>query len=248
MPFYVGGRMGSTVQTAELDNDAVTVAKIKQGTSAQVLMSNATPDTAWTTIGGDATIGATGSLSVSDLTISSEAQGDVLYNNGSNWVRLAAGTSGQFLKTNGAAANPAWADGGGKEIKVNTATWTTNFTTTSTSFVDVTSGTVTVSGLDSGKTYDLIAVANVPKLDNTNNTGLCSMQMVVDSTNDSVIHAYNTNAGQGLFGACHGSKLGVTGSTSYSAKIQIKSNSGSYTSSTNSTTETCRITLVAIEQ
>tara|TARA_R110000868_G_scaffold8081_2_gene41804 strand:- start:29547 stop:30572 length:1026 start_codon:yes stop_codon:yes gene_type:complete len=37
------------------------------------------------------------------------AQGDVLYYNGTAWVRLAAGTSGQFLKTNGAAANPAWA-------------------------------------------------------------------------------------------------------------------------------------------
>jgi hypothetical protein len=37
------------------------------------------------------------------------AQGDVLYYNGTAWVRLSAGTSGQFLKTNGAAANPAWA-------------------------------------------------------------------------------------------------------------------------------------------
>lgn len=37
------------------------------------------------------------------------AQGDVLYYNGTAWVRLAAGTSGQFLKTNGAGANPAWA-------------------------------------------------------------------------------------------------------------------------------------------
>lgn len=45
---------------------------------------------------------------VTDLTITSEAQGDILYFNGTNWVRLAAGTSGQFLKTLGAAANPAW--------------------------------------------------------------------------------------------------------------------------------------------
>lgn len=37
------------------------------------------------------------------------AQGDVLYYNGTAWVRLVAGTSGQFLKTNGAGANPAWA-------------------------------------------------------------------------------------------------------------------------------------------
>jgi hypothetical protein len=37
------------------------------------------------------------------------AQGDVLYYNGTSWVRLGAGTSGQFLKTNGTGANPAWA-------------------------------------------------------------------------------------------------------------------------------------------
>ena len=39
------------------------------------------------------------------------AQGDVLYYNGTSWVRLGAGTSGQYLKTNGASANPAWANG-----------------------------------------------------------------------------------------------------------------------------------------
>jgi hypothetical protein len=43
------------------------------------------------------------------LTIASQAQGDVLYHNGTNWTRLAAGTSGNFLKTQGAGANPVWA-------------------------------------------------------------------------------------------------------------------------------------------
>lgn len=37
------------------------------------------------------------------------SQGDVIYYNGTAWVRLAAGTAGQFLKTLGAGANPAWA-------------------------------------------------------------------------------------------------------------------------------------------
>lgn len=36
------------------------------------------------------------------------SQGDILYYNGSSWVTLVAGTSGQVLKTNGAAANPSW--------------------------------------------------------------------------------------------------------------------------------------------
>lgn len=37
------------------------------------------------------------------------AQGDVLYFDGSNWVNLPASTSGFYLKTQGAGANPAWA-------------------------------------------------------------------------------------------------------------------------------------------
>jgi len=38
----------------------------------------------------------------------SDAQGDLLYYSGSAWARLPAGTSGQFLKTLGAGANPQW--------------------------------------------------------------------------------------------------------------------------------------------
>lgn len=38
----------------------------------------------------------------------SEAQGDILYYTGSAWALLPPGTSGQFLKTLGAGANPQW--------------------------------------------------------------------------------------------------------------------------------------------
>jgi hypothetical protein len=42
------------------------------------------------------------------LNISSTAQGDIYYNNGSAIARLGAGTSGQALITGGASANPSW--------------------------------------------------------------------------------------------------------------------------------------------
>lgn len=45
------------------------------------------------------------------LSITSQAQGDILYFNGTAWVRLAPGTSGQVLQTNGAGANPMWIAG-----------------------------------------------------------------------------------------------------------------------------------------
>lgn len=44
-----------------------------------------------------------------NLIYGGDAQGDILYNNGTNIQNLAAGTSGQFLKTQGAGANPVWA-------------------------------------------------------------------------------------------------------------------------------------------
>lgn len=37
-------------------------------------------------------------------------QGDVIYHNGTSWVRLGAGTSGQYLQTQGTGANPQWAN------------------------------------------------------------------------------------------------------------------------------------------
>lgn len=45
--------------------------------------------------------------------IGSAAQGDILYRGSSGWARLPAGTSGYFLKTLGAGANPAWDSAGG---------------------------------------------------------------------------------------------------------------------------------------
>lgn len=45
------------------------------------------------------------------VTVGSDAQGDIYYRSAAGvFTRLAPGTSGQFLKTQGAGANPAWAD------------------------------------------------------------------------------------------------------------------------------------------
>lgn len=45
---------------------------------------------------------------LADLAGITFAQGDILYYNGTNLVKLTAGVNGQFLKTQGAAANPTW--------------------------------------------------------------------------------------------------------------------------------------------
>jgi len=42
------------------------------------------------------------------IDLASAAQGDVLYHNGTSYVRLAPGTAGHHLQTGGAGANPSW--------------------------------------------------------------------------------------------------------------------------------------------
>ena len=48
--------------------------------------------------------------STAPVTIASPSQGEIIYYNGTSWVVLGVGTDGQILKSQGAAANPAWTD------------------------------------------------------------------------------------------------------------------------------------------
>ena len=63
-------------------------------------------------------------------------QGDIIYHNGTSLARLGAGTSGQFLKTQGTGANPVWADSSGGLLQFKQTLDTSNLTTTNTSFTD----------------------------------------------------------------------------------------------------------------
>ena len=69
-------------------------------------------------LSGDATIAATGALTIADnavdgtdISIASEAAGDVTYFNGTDWIRLAKGTAGQRLVMNTGATAPEWQSG-----------------------------------------------------------------------------------------------------------------------------------------
>ena len=51
---------------------------------------------------------ADNSIGGTKIALTNHAQGDIMYYDGSNWVRLGAGTAGQSLKTAGSGANPYW--------------------------------------------------------------------------------------------------------------------------------------------
>jgi hypothetical protein len=74
------------------------------------------------------------------------AQGDVLYYNGTSWVRLGAGTSGQFLQTNGASANPSWGTVSQKILQLqHTEISTQPSRSSGTTFSDITGLSFTIT-------------------------------------------------------------------------------------------------------
>jgi len=105
-------------------NDAVTNAKLANMTAstikARITASTGDPE--------DATL-----TQVLDL-VGSAAQGDILYRGASTWSRLAAGTSGHYLKTNGTGSDPAWAavsasGGGSTNVWIPASAWIPRTTT-----------------------------------------------------------------------------------------------------------------------
>jgi len=73
-------------------------------------------------------------------------QGDILYRDGSGLQRLAAGTSGQFLKTQGTGANPVWADNVAGLVQTVANNKTDDFSSSTTSsWIDITGVTLTIT-------------------------------------------------------------------------------------------------------
>lgn len=96
--------------------------------------------------GGTATnlVSNTPTLGTPTLTLGSDAQGDVFYRSAAGTLtRLAPGTSGQFLKTQGAAANPVWAN-------VGSDGWTDD---SSHTWVYASASTFTIAGVDLTTTF-----------------------------------------------------------------------------------------------
>lgn len=91
---------GATSITTTIANGAVTYAKIQNVSATSRVLGRKT-----------AGAGSTEELTFSEVLdfVGSAAQGDILYRGSTGWARLAAGTNGQYLQTQGAAANPQWA-------------------------------------------------------------------------------------------------------------------------------------------
>lgn len=125
---------GSVTNTEIATSAAIQHDKLAALSTGQLIVGNAGTPTA-ATVSGDATIAADGAVTIANdavtqakiaddavgsdqiadgavdgaaIAMGSDAQGDILYYDGTSYVRLGAGTSGQLLQSGGTGANPSW--------------------------------------------------------------------------------------------------------------------------------------------
>jgi len=101
---------------------AIAYSKLASLTSGNILVGNGSNVATSVTMSGDIAIDNAGATTVqnnsvdgTDIALGSDAQGDIMYYNGTDWVALPKGTAGQVLEMNAGATAPEWDtdDGGG---------------------------------------------------------------------------------------------------------------------------------------
>ena len=155
------------------------------GSANQVLQSNGTTES-WQT------------LSTADSVLTT--QGDILYQDASGLARLGQSTDGHVLTTKGAGANPVWAAAGGATANSVQATITSNFTTTSGTYVDITGLSITVPTITSGKAIIVMTL-------NTNRSTTGGTQYELQDDGVSIAHTekayeFTSSSGRPVITCC----------------------------------------------
>lgn len=140
---------GVTVVDADGNIDAPITPTLASG---KIYVGNASNVAAAVTMSGDATLSNAGVLTVTDLTLGSDAAGDMFYKTSATvTARLPKGTSNQMLHMNSGATAPEWVSPLAGLVETTTATATADGLTTGSitaltglkKFVTVTSSSAT---------------------------------------------------------------------------------------------------------
>ena len=159
------GQIASGVLTnAAVADNAITLAKMAHGTDGELITYDATGAPANVAVGTSGQVLTSGGAGVAptfqtsthtpddnSVTLAKMAHGTdgelITYDSSGAPATVGVGSSGQVLTSNGAGSAPTMQDsaGGGKVLQVVSVTKTDIFTTTSTSFVDITGFTASIT-------------------------------------------------------------------------------------------------------
>ena len=180
MVSIVGTDKLTTVGDLLVYNTVDSETRLPVGTNNKVVTANssATNGLEWQYVAGDS------------MRMGSDAQGDILYFDGTDYARLGYGTSGDVLTTGGSSANPAWAtpttgditgvtagtglSGGGTSgaVTLNVEASQTQITAIGTIATGVWNGTAVAAGYVGSGVGKLATAAEWTKTQNFNSTSL----------------------------------------------------------------------------
>lgn len=152
-----GTKVKTSAGTTVIDVDASGVPSVTANiqdslASGKIYVGSSAGVTSEVTVSGDATLSNTGALTVTDLTLGSDAAGDTFYKTSATvTARLAKGTANQMYHMNAGATAPEWVSPLAGLVESTTATATADGLTTGSitaltglkKFVAVTSGAAT---------------------------------------------------------------------------------------------------------
>ena len=146
--------------TWTIDNNAITTAKVNNGAITNDKLAGSIAGTKLSNGAVGSTQLADNSVTGSKIAMGSDAQGDILYYDGTDYTRLAKGTAGQVLKINSGATAPEWGTAGaGSVTSVGSGTGLTGGPITG-------SGTLNVDvGTSASKIVQLDGNAKLPAVD-----------------------------------------------------------------------------------
>tara|TARA_Y100001973_G_scaffold105360_1_gene178239 strand:- start:1511 stop:5176 length:3666 start_codon:yes stop_codon:yes gene_type:complete len=153
--------------TWTIDNNAITTAKVNNGAITNDKLAGSIAGTKLSNGAVGSTQLADNSVTGGKIAMGSDAQGDILYYDGTDYTRLAKGTAGQVLKINSGATAPEWGTAGaGSVTSVGSGTGLTGGPITG-------SGTLNVDvGTSASKIVQLDGSAKLPAVDGSALTNL----------------------------------------------------------------------------
>lgn len=199
-----------------VDNNAITYAKIQDISATQRVLGRNSSGS-----------GDTEEVTLSQLLdwVGSAAQGDILYRGSTGWAKLAAGTSGQVLQTQGAGANPQWVTPASGMTLLSTLTTTSGTTQTASGLALTNYKALYISVNNvSGTGDDSLFLADLRISDNTG-SGSASLKGYINLD-------LSSGFASGFLGASNGARSfygAATGYSNSSTSISFTLDAGSST-------------------